>query len=290
MAPPAGFPGRVYTDAVNYPPPATFPTDPNLWLWLIGSLGISTTGTGPLFGVTKWADQSGNTFNGGGALTAHDLVANAPAQSSFFPEYEPSAFFINGLPAVAFGSRDSFGTGMYTALTASGYPNANTFAAYTSFYALEVFVPSNPNLNDFARLLNTSYQTGFWNGLSATGANFKNIVNGHTTGSPFGTCETAGVFSAPLVLTMMYDPTTPGSGTGTGYIWVNGGGPAAGTFTNASGTGQLTLALGWDAIGGSGEQITANIAELLLRTATTSTAQRQATERYLGHKYGIAVL
>jgi hypothetical protein len=271
--PPLGLPGRVHIDPSSYVP-ATYPTDPGLWFWGIGGQWTIASGTN----VSVWTDQSGNTYNGGGTLTSHSLLWNTHT-----PYPQSNGATINGLPSLALSSASTYGTGLYTTVAGTGYPSYATFAAFTAFFCVKPITGSPA----YARLLNNYYGTGFFIGLDTTAADWKVFVCDST--SPFGTCQTPATFGTFCVLTVVFDPTTPGSGTGTATIRINGTQMVTGTFTVPTATGQSEIALGYDGGGGSGAQINADVAEMLLYTTTKTVAQMQAIEGYLGKKYSIAV-
>ena len=233
-----------------YPSPSSYA---GMYLWANADHATLSSTT-----LTNWQDSSG---------AGHDLsnCSGSPAPQS--------GGNVNGYPAILFDT--SKATQAETSVT----PLTTTFDNFSAVVAFELSA-----FEAYGRLLTNDYTNGFFLGFDSSGEALMAVVNG----SPLATIVSSPLsLATPYIGSLFFDSTTPGSGLGTAYLYVNGTLVSSGTCTPPIGSTNEALTVGNDA--SSAQGITGAIRHAALWTDFYSGSNLTAIHRWFGYDCGITV-
>lgn len=229
---------------------------PNLYLWTPGGdanyVVVSSA-------VNEWLDQSGNGRNFG------------QYSGTQYPDLASSA----GKPLI-----DSVDVPFFAgnaALLTAVTPTPATFASMSIFVVAYTTTISSA----FSRLLEQSYNAGFYLGTDTTGTELQFIVNDSGIGTVAGGTL---VDNTPFLVSATFDETS-----GDAVLQQNGTTVATGTFTAPSSSSPQAIALGRPspAVGGPG-QWSGGVGEIAIYTDTKAGGDLTNLNNYFINKYAIS--
>lgn len=182
--------------------------------------------------VARWMDS-------GGAAQAYDLVSQDPSLA-YYAQFQSVG--INSMPAVQLLGQNST-TGKQSLLYNVSYGGSDTGVGLPGMSQITLML--------VAKVTHSANDTVCFLSATKDGANPNFSPNGFVvqtpgsatslqllkdSGIPGGINFSKSITSSPALYTLIFDNTDPGSGTGSGIFYVNGGSPGSDTDSGAGST------------------------------------------------------